>query len=127
MVVDLTHSANVSITHTKRVCAMNRRRNPAEMVGRNCFFGRNLDHAAECRYSVFISYRVRSEAVLAKLLFDHLANSVTPAGHRVRPYLDQVPRASLGTLSSRTDVSIEVERESSLLTTYWSESTISSR
>jgi len=44
----------------------------------------------EDTYSVFVSYRVWSEKVLARLLFEHLANTLTPAGHRVKPYLDQV-------------------------------------
>ena len=42
----------------------------------------------ESYYSVFISYRVASEQPLARLLFDDLNLSVTPAGHRVTVYWD---------------------------------------
>jgi hypothetical protein len=48
-----------------------------------CLVGRGLG-----RYSAFLSYRVASDAPLARLLFDALNNSVTPAGHAVRVYLD---------------------------------------
>jgi YD repeat-containing protein len=40
------------------------------------------------RCSVFLSYRVASEGPLARLLFDELNHSVTPAGHRVTVYWD---------------------------------------
>ena len=39
-------------------------------------------------YSAFISYRVASEAPLARILFDELNHSVTPGGHRVTVYWD---------------------------------------
>ena len=42
----------------------------------------------EACYSVFISYRVASEAPLARLLFDELNHTVTPGGHRVTVYWD---------------------------------------
>ena len=42
----------------------------------------------EAFYTVFISYRVASEAPLAQLLFDELNHSVTPGGHRVTVYWD---------------------------------------
>ena len=42
----------------------------------------------EAFYSVFISYRVASEAPLARLLFDELNHTVTPGGHRVTVYWD---------------------------------------
>ena len=42
----------------------------------------------EAFYSVFISYRVASEAPLASLLFDELNHSITPGGHRVTVYWD---------------------------------------
>ena len=42
----------------------------------------------EAFYSVFISYRVASEAPLARLIFDELNHSVTPGGHRVTVYWD---------------------------------------
>jgi serine/threonine protein kinase len=42
----------------------------------------------EAEYSVFISYRVRSEAPLARFIFDELNHSVTPGGHRVTVYWD---------------------------------------
>ena len=42
-----------------------------------------LIQRGEATYSAFISYRVASEAPLAKLLFDELNHSVTPGGHRV--------------------------------------------
>jgi serine/threonine protein kinase len=35
------------------------------------------------QYSVFISYRASSETLLAKILFDELNHSITPAGNRV--------------------------------------------
>jgi hypothetical protein len=42
----------------------------------------------EACYSAFISYRVASEAPLARLLFDELNHSVTPGGNRVTVYWD---------------------------------------
>ena len=39
-------------------------------------------------YSAFISYRVASEAPLARILFDELNHSVTPGGHRVTVFWD---------------------------------------
>jgi len=42
----------------------------------------------EAFYSAFISYRVASEAPLARILFDELNHSRTPAGHRVTVYWD---------------------------------------
>ena len=42
----------------------------------------------ESMYSVFISYRVFSEAKMAHLLFKVLSNSQTANGHRVTVYLD---------------------------------------
>ena len=42
----------------------------------------------EACYSVFISYRVASEAPHARLLFDELNHSITPGGHRVTVYWD---------------------------------------
>ena len=42
----------------------------------------------EAVYSAFISYRVASEAPLARILFDELNHSVTPGGHRVTVYWD---------------------------------------
>ena len=42
----------------------------------------------EACYSAFISYRVASEAPLARLLFDELNHSLTPAGHRVTVFWD---------------------------------------
>ena len=42
----------------------------------------------EAYYSVFISYRVASEAPLARLIFDELNHSVTPGGHRVTVFWD---------------------------------------
>jgi serine/threonine protein kinase len=42
----------------------------------------------EAFYSVFISYRVASEAPLARLIFDELNHAVTPGGHRVTVYWD---------------------------------------
>ena len=39
-------------------------------------------------YSAFISYRVASEAPLARIIFDELNHSVTPGGHRVTVYWD---------------------------------------
>ena len=47
-----------------------------------------LIQRGEASYSVFISYRVTSEAPLARLLFDELNHSVTPGGHRVTVYWD---------------------------------------
>jgi hypothetical protein len=47
-----------------------------------------LIQRGEACYSAFISYRVASEAPLARLLFDELNHSVTPAGHRVTVYWD---------------------------------------
>jgi hypothetical protein len=51
---------------------------------------RCLVMSGEASYSVFISYRVASEAPLANLLFDELNQTVTPGGHRVAVYLDEV-------------------------------------
>jgi len=42
----------------------------------------------EASYSIFISYRVASEAPLAKLLFDELNHAITPGGHHVTVYWD---------------------------------------
>ncbi len=47
-----------------------------------------LIQRGEASYSAFISYRVASEAPLARLLFDELNHSVTPGGHRVTVYWD---------------------------------------
>eukprot|EP00292_Cryptomonas_paramecium_P002692 CAMPEP_0113672058 /NCGR_PEP_ID=MMETSP0038_2-20120614/6048_1 /TAXON_ID=2898 /ORGANISM="Cryptomonas paramecium" /LENGTH=2653 /DNA_ID=CAMNT_0000588277 /DNA_START=49 /DNA_END=8007 /DNA_ORIENTATION=+ /assembly_acc=CAM_ASM_000170 len=47
-----------------------------------------LIHRGEAVYSVFISYRVASEAPIARLLFDDLNHSVTPGGHRVTVFWD---------------------------------------
>eukprot|EP00282_Hemiselmis_andersenii_P040907 CAMPEP_0172052900 /NCGR_PEP_ID=MMETSP1043-20130122/3913_1 /TAXON_ID=464988 /ORGANISM="Hemiselmis andersenii, Strain CCMP441" /LENGTH=1536 /DNA_ID=CAMNT_0012712101 /DNA_START=311 /DNA_END=4921 /DNA_ORIENTATION=+ len=41
-------------------------------------------------FSVFVSYRVRTESVHARILHDELHNTVTPGGHRVKVYLDAV-------------------------------------
>ena len=49
----------------------------------NCLVSRG-----EASYSVFISYRVASEAPLARLIFDDLNHSTTPGGHRVTVYWD---------------------------------------
>ncbi len=46
-----------------------------------------IDRGEGC-YSVFISYRVASEAPLARILFDKLNHSVTPGGHRVTVFWD---------------------------------------
>ncbi len=43
---------------------------------------------SSCPCSVFLSYRVASEAPLVRLLFDELNHSVTPGGHRVTVYWD---------------------------------------
>jgi len=42
----------------------------------------------EAIYSVFISYRVKSEKYHASLLYELLNNTTTPGGHRVIVYLD---------------------------------------
>jgi serine/threonine protein kinase len=42
----------------------------------------------EATYSVFLSYRVASEAPLARLIFDELNHTTTPGGHRVTIYFD---------------------------------------
>jgi serine/threonine protein kinase len=42
----------------------------------------------EATYSVFLSYRVASEAPLAQLIFDELNHTITPGGHRVTIYFD---------------------------------------
>ena len=47
-----------------------------------------LIRRGEAVYSVFISYRVASEAPLARILFDVLNHTVTPGGHRVTVYWD---------------------------------------
>ena len=47
-----------------------------------------LIERGEASYSAFISYRVASEAPLARLLFDELNHSITPGGHRVTVYWD---------------------------------------
>ena len=47
-----------------------------------------LVNSGEACYSAFISYRVASEAPLARLLFDELNHTLTPAGHRVTVYWD---------------------------------------
>ena len=47
-----------------------------------------LIERGEACYSVFISYRVASEAPLARLIFDELNHSVTLGGHRVTVYWD---------------------------------------
>jgi serine/threonine protein kinase len=47
-----------------------------------------LIQRGEAYYSAFISYRVASEAPLARILFDELNHSVTPGGHRVTVYWD---------------------------------------
>ena len=47
-----------------------------------------LIERGEACYSAFISYRVASEAPLARLLFDELNHSITPNGHRVTVYWD---------------------------------------
>ena len=47
-----------------------------------------LIERGEACYSGFISYRVASEAPLARFLFDELNHSVTPGGHRVTVYWD---------------------------------------
>ncbi len=47
-----------------------------------------LIERGEACYSAFISYRVASEAPLARLLFDELNHSVTSGGHRVTVYWD---------------------------------------
>ncbi len=47
-----------------------------------------LIERGEACYSAFISYRVASEAPLARLLFDELNHSVTAGGHRVTVYWD---------------------------------------
>ena len=39
-------------------------------------------------YSVFLSYRVASDAPLARLIFDELNHTMTPGGHRVTVYWD---------------------------------------
>eukprot|EP00292_Cryptomonas_paramecium_P002656 CAMPEP_0113679356 /NCGR_PEP_ID=MMETSP0038_2-20120614/10580_1 /TAXON_ID=2898 /ORGANISM="Cryptomonas paramecium" /LENGTH=2825 /DNA_ID=CAMNT_0000597341 /DNA_START=49 /DNA_END=8526 /DNA_ORIENTATION=- /assembly_acc=CAM_ASM_000170 len=49
----------------------------------NCLIRRG-----EAVYSVFISYRVASDAPIARLLFDDLNHSVTPGGHRVTVFWD---------------------------------------
>jgi YD repeat-containing protein len=65
--------------------AHNRYRTADEMCDAiyNCLVSRG-----EASYSVFISYRVASEAPLARLIFDDLNNSTTPGGHRVTVYWD---------------------------------------
>jgi hypothetical protein len=47
-----------------------------------------LIQRGEAFYSAFISYRVASEAPLARLLFDELNHSLTPGGHRVTVFWD---------------------------------------
>ena len=47
-----------------------------------------LIERGEACYSAFISYRVASDAPLARLLFDELNHSVTPGGHRVTVFWD---------------------------------------
>ena len=47
-----------------------------------------LVNSGEACYSAFISYRVASDAPLARLLFDELNHTLTPAGHRVTVYWD---------------------------------------
>lgn len=42
----------------------------------------------EAKVLVFISYRVKTEAPLARLVFVAINNYTTPAGHRVVAYLD---------------------------------------
>ena len=49
---------------------------------------RCLIERGEASYSAFISYRVASEAPFARLLFDELNHSITPAGHRVTVFWD---------------------------------------
>jgi serine/threonine protein kinase len=51
---------------------------------------RCLVRSGDASYSVFISYRVASESPLANLIFDELNQTVTPGGHRVTVYLDEV-------------------------------------
>jgi len=41
-------------------------------------------------YTIFVSYRVASDALLARLVFDALNNSITPKKNRVTVYLDSV-------------------------------------
>jgi hypothetical protein len=40
--------------------------------------------------SAFISYRVASEAPLARIIFDELNHTLTPGGHRVTVYYDEL-------------------------------------
>ena len=47
-----------------------------------------LIERGEACYCAFISYRVASDAPLARLLFDELNHSVTPGGHRVTVFWD---------------------------------------
>ena len=42
----------------------------------------------EAQYSVFLSYRVASDAPLVKIIFDELNHSITPAGNRVTVFWD---------------------------------------
>jgi hypothetical protein len=47
-----------------------------------------LVRRCEACYSASVSYRVASEAPLARLIFDELNRTVTPGGHRVTVYWD---------------------------------------
>ncbi len=55
-----------------------------------------LIRRGEAFYSLFISYRVASEAPLARLLFDELNHTVTPGGHRVTVYWDAFRLVKVG-------------------------------
>ena len=67
------------------LCALNRYQTSDEMHAAvySCLIDRG-----EAMYSVFISYRVASEAPFARLLFDELNHTVTPGGHRVTVFWD---------------------------------------
>ena len=47
-----------------------------------------LIRRGEATYSVFLSYRVATDAPLARVLFDELNHTLTPGGHRVTVYWD---------------------------------------
>ena len=59
-----------------------------------------LIRRGEAFYSVFVSYRVASEAPLARFLFDELNHSVTPGGHRVTVYWDAFRLVKVSLVSS---------------------------
>ena len=50
----------------------------------------------EATYSAFISYRVETDAPLARLLFDELNHSITPGRHRVTVYYDTYMAKDVG-------------------------------